>query len=299
MTDDETFTPDEQATWDSMKAADSAPAPEPAPVAPVPEPEPAPAAVEPPATAPAPKEDDRIPVAVLIEERKEWQRRLAKAMKPKQPAAPAVEVPKIDPDNITVDTLKAMAQKLTGLETERQEQAELNAIGEFGIRHAAEFKKTAADFDDAYNHLRTSRAQQLVESGVVQTAQDLNAHLRAEEADILRLCARMNVNPAAFVYNLALGAGYAKAAPPPEPAPAPANGATERDPKTGQFLGKPDLKAKVEMAAKGQAQATNPVGSAGAGQGGPLDLRALANLDGDDFDKATAGKAWEKMWKNA
>jgi hypothetical protein len=298
MTDDTDFSPAEQATWDAMKAEQ--PIPEPAPE-PTPEPAdtlPAAAAPEPAKPEPVEKEEvERIPLSVLLEERKEarerfraLERQLQQFTQPKP-----VETPAIDP-NDHVGLLKHTAAELEAIKREREQMAELNALGQFGQAHAQEFKKQAADFDEAYNHLRMSRAQQLMEQGA--DPQQIAIVLRGEEADILRMCAKMGVNPASMVYALSHGAGYTKAAPAVTESPGSVNNALReaaRDEKTGQFV-KADPKAKVEMAAKGHAQAANPVAAAGAGQGGPIDLRALAGLDGDEFDKATDGRAWKKLW---
>lgn len=295
MTDD-TFTPAEQASWDAMKAEQPLPEPAATPEpTPAPTPEPA-AAVPEPGPRPDPERpgDDKtfIPLARYLEDKHDLKRQLAdvtrrlqEATSPRQP-----EQPKIDPRQQPHEAIELALNRLDRLDQQSQEQAELGAIADFGMRHAAEFKKTSPDFDDAYNHLRVSRAQQLVDAGV--NPQEVGAYLRNEEADILRMCARMNVNPATFVYGLAQSAGYAKASPTPTPAvPTPE---TPRDPGTGQFV-KTDPKTKVEIAAKGHDLAANPVAAAGAGQGGPLDLRALANLDGDEFDKATEGTKWRRL----
>lgn len=297
------FSADEAATWQAMQSVpEPAPepvrAPEPAPVpepaaAPAPTPEPAP---EPVATRPEPK---MVPLPELLETRRELQalRRQLQDMQPKQPQP---QTPAIDPENLTVDTVKTMAQKLVEYEQERERQAKLTELRNFGSAHAQEFIKTTPDFGDAYNHLRMARAQQLIDAGAVADQNQLAAKIQEEEADLIRLAAKWNVNPAHLAYNLAQTAGYQKAAPAPAAAPTPVSdspsaAATPPRDETGKFV-KVDAKTKVEMAARGHEQASNPVSAAGAGQGGPLDLRTLAHLDGEEFDKATSGRNWAKLW---
>ncbi len=304
MTDDNDFSPAEQAQWDAMKADAPAPAPEPVPAA-APAPEPAAAVTPPPPPEPKPAattdrhEPETVPLPVLLETRRELNA-LKRQMEALQPKPTPQQQAAIDPENLTVDTVKTMAQRMLEMEQERARQSELGYIATFGQQHAVEFKKTTPDFEDAYAFLRNGRAEQHFADGM--PPQEIAQQLMQEEADILRMCARMRVNPAAFVYGLAQSAGYQKAAPAADPAaPAltavPAASPTPARDEKGQFV-KADAKTKVEMAAKGHEQATNPVATVGAGQGGPLDLRALAALDGDEFDKATSGKNWAKLWGN-
>jgi hypothetical protein len=279
MDDNEVMTesPEEKAFFDS-KGADTV----------VVEKEPElPLAGEPAKEEPAKEEpkSHTVPLATLLEERREAKAKLDKVMsridKLQEMIQPKEEpTARPDPNIDPIGALKEAQERLDRFENQGKESAEIRAIADFGQRHAEAFRQQKPDFDEAYNHLRHSRANQLMESGKAETPEALNRMILNEEKEIIQMCARMNVSPAAFMYNLASAVGYA-----------PKQAAAEV-----QEVKQPSAEEKIKMVAEGQARAANPVGKAGSAGNGKLDLKALALLDDDEFDKATSGKNWSKMW---
>lgn len=275
--------PEEKAFFDS-KGADIVEAKEPElPLAETPE------------TKEPPKEEHTeapktVPLAALLEERREAKAKLDKVMSRIdklqeliQPPTPPAERP--DPNVDPIGALKEAQERLDRFENQGKESAEIQAISNWGRQHAEAFRQQKPDFDEAYNHLRHSRANQLMNEGKVDTPEALNRTILAEEKQIIQLCAQMGVSPAAFMYNLAAAVGYA-----PKAAVEPAQAAPA--------VVQPTPEEKVKMVAEGQARASNPVSKAGSAGNGKIDLKALAMLDEDEWDKATSGKNWEKLWRN-
>lgn len=284
-------TPEEKVFFENRGSVpEPKPEPKPEPVAEAPKAaEPAPVAEQ-----PKPAEQKTVPLAALMEERRQFQEKLDRAMG-RFEQLQAMLQPKQEPQEPL-----PIEKRVEQIESHAQQQAFLEQLRGFGSRHAAEFAKQTPDFFDGYNHLRTSRANQLMESGQVRSAEELNMRIQQEEAGILQLCAQMNVDPAAFMYNLARSAGYQVVAPTTPPAETNnairEAAATPRDPETGKFVPKaPTAEEKIKIQAEGMSRAENPVNKAGAGVPGPIDVKAIMNMDDDEFDKATQGKNWKKL----
>lgn len=286
-----TESPEEKSFFDS-KGAPPAAAPEPVVTPPVATPTPEPVAAPAPTPAPEPQ-PKTVPLATMLEERRRFEARI-NALEAKI-APPAPTPPPPNPEEDPIAAIRRNDERLAAFEKQQAEQAEVAAIADFGARHAAEFRKEHADFDQAYQHIRTARANQLMEQGLVNTPQELNQRIYAEEREIITMAAKMNVSPAALMYNLALSAGYtpAQAAAAVEAAPEPA--AAQPAPVSPVAPPTPSVPDKLKMAADGQARATSSA-KAPSGAGGPLDLRAVAMLANDEWDKATEGDNWKKLW---
>jgi hypothetical protein len=236
---------------------------------------------------PEPRVTKVVPLPTLLEESREAKIKLEKVMaridklqELIQPPAPPPERP--DPNVDPIGALKEAQERLDRFENQGKESAEIQTIANFGRQHAEAFRQQKPDFDEAYNHLRVSRANQLMNEGKVDSPEALNKTILAEEKEIIQMCAKMGVSPAAFMYNLAAAVGYTPKG--------------QEAPQAPQAPAQPTAEEKVKMAAEGQARASNPVSKAGAGGNGKVDLKALAMLDDDEFDKATSGKNWSKMW---
>lgn len=277
-----TETPEEKAFFES-RGSDPKPEPKPEPIAEAPKPEaPKPEAKPEPKPEVRAEEPKHVPLPALLEERdrrKAAEAKLEKLLQRFEKLAPVEEPKPLNVDEQPIEAIKDLVDFKQQTIQQQRQQEELRQIQEFGFRHAQEFAKSAPDFNDAYQHLRHARANQLVDSGQVTTAAELNAVLMQEEAAIIRQCAQWGVNPAQFIYNMSMGAGYSRPEAPkaaPEPAPAPS------------------VEEKVKMAAEGHERAASSAKTP-AGQGGPIDWRAIANLDDEEFDKATSGKNWRKI----
>lgn len=278
--DDDVMTesPEEKAFFDS-KGADTVVVETPDPELPLAEAEKEPEPKEP---AHEPK---TVPLAALLEERKEaklkydrMMARLDKLQELVQPPEKPAERP--DPNVDPIGALKEAQERLDRFENQGKESQEEQAIGNFAKQHADAFRQVKPDFDEAYNFIRANRAQELMNTGRA-TMEDVGLQLRAEEKQIIKTAAQFQVSPAAFMYALAQAGGYT-----------PKQAAAEAQ----EPIKQPTPEEKIKMQAEGQARAANPVGKAGAAGNGKLDLKALAMLDDDEFDKATSGKNWSKMW---
>lgn len=272
-----TESPEEKAFFDSKGGetvtVDQQPEPE-LPLDPQPE-----------ATSPVetkePEKPHTVPLAALLEERAKYKKlnekieKLQSLIQPQeQPKAP------VDPDVDPIGALKELhqerAQERAERERQTQEYNEYQQTTTIGQQAANAFRQVKPDFDEAYNYLRHSRANQLMEAGQVSSPEELNYKILAEEKQIIQMCAGMGISPAAMMYHLASAAGYAKA----ESAPA--------------SIAAPTPEEKVKMAAEAQRKAAPPIKAASANSG-PIDLKALLKLDDDEFDKATSGNNWRKL----
>lgn len=252
----------------------------------VPQPEPAPEPVQAVENAPEAKPEEpkpekssvtHVPLATFLEQKallKEQTRRLDKLQalidgnnQPKQEPEP-------DPTQDPIKALQALNDWKKQQEQEKLAGAEIQSIATFGQQHAAVFAQEKPDFYDAFNHLRNARANQLMER--VESADELNRALLHEEAQLIQLCKNWGVNPASFTYNLAISAGYA----PKQAAPQ---------------VQEPTPKEKIEIAAQAQSRATAAVSKAPSGGNGKIDLKALIQMNGKDFDDATDGDGWRKL----
>lgn len=222
---------------------------------------------------------NHVPLAVLLAEREKHAQRMAKfesrIEKLQELIQPKAEPERIDPQLDPIKAIEHLNQKLEQLENEKKTVGEVNALAQFGQRQAQAFAEKAPDFYDAYNHLRHSRADQLMNSGAVSTPQELNDRVLREEQDIIKMCANMGIDPAQFMYNLAQTAGY-KTPQPVVQAPTP--------------------EQKIKIAATGQQRAGAGISKVGAGSNGPVDLKALLNSSDSEFDKLTASDAdWRRL----
>lgn len=241
---------------------------------------------EEPAKAEESKKPEHVPLATYLEERNEWKRkfgtqeqRLAKLQDLINaqfgPKPPEQEV--INPETDPIKAIQNLAQELETLKEEKKLVGEVQAIAQFGQRQAQAFAQEKPDFYDAYNHLRQARANQLLETGTVQSPQELNNTVLREEQDILKMCARMQIDPARFMYNLAMTAGYT-----PQQA-------------QQQTVQAPSQEEKIKIQSQGQQRAAATASKMSSGSGGPIDLKALVNLSEEEFDKATSGSNWKKI----
>lgn len=229
-----------------------------------------------------PEKPHQVPLAVLLAEREKasqrmakYEARLEKLQELLTPPKPEPEV--INPETDPIKAIQNLAQELETLKEEKKLVGEVQAIAQFGQRQAQAYVQEKPDFYDAYNHLRQARANQLLETGTVQSPQELNNTVLREEQDILKMCARMQIDPARFMYNLAMTAGYT-----PQQA-------------QQQTVQAPSQEEKIKIQSQGQQRAAATASKMSSGSGGPIDLKALVNLSDEEFDKATSGNNWKKI----
>lgn len=139
----------------------------------------------------------------------------------------------------------------------------------------AEFMKTNADFDAAYNHIRNIRMADLRAYGVPES--DISRQLLIEEVRLSENAILNGKNPAAVLYDLAKRHGYTPTAAAAPGAPAP------------------NATAKLEEIQRAQA-AARPLSSTPSTPDPEISPEALRNATDTDLNKIVMdAKAWEKL----
>jgi hypothetical protein len=233
------------------------------------------------------KKDDRtVPYGALHEERQlrkeakaeatELREKMARmeervqmfqeAIKPAEPEVSFDDDPaeylrkQAEQTNQTLDSLKQQQEQ----QLQRQQQAAAN--NQFMQRYqaaAAEYSEQNPQFQDAYQHLIENRVQEHMIAGLNKD-QAIETANREEQA-IVRMAFENGSNPAEKLVELAKIRGW---------------NATSQE--------KAPPVDKVDQVTKGQSEAKT---ISKGGQGNTtLTLESLADLDGDEFDKA-----WEKL----
>ena len=134
----------------------------------------------------------------------------AELKKVTQPAAPD---PATDPLGSLMHQMKEIRERVDALnnktsetvqQSEQQKQQELFMNAVTGSINA--FKTTHPDYDKAYEHLRTSRIDDLVNTGYSKT--EANQLVNNEEYMIALRALQTGKDPAAIAYNMAVKLGY-------------------------------------------------------------------------------------------
>lgn len=206
------------------------PASEPAPEVETPASEPE-AAAPPIAAKPEPEaqEDSKVPLKALQEARREKQeaeRRLAEltgylqAMQaqqrpPEQPQQPDPIAQSDDP----LAQLSAVAQKVQQIEQRGQQSEQINQLSNAYRSAASEYAKEKPDFMDAYNHLVSSRQNELKAMGYSEA--DIPRIIFNDEMGLAMNAFQQRRNPGEIIYDYAKARGYSGPAPKVEEKPAP------------------------------------------------------------------------------
>jgi hypothetical protein len=129
------------------------------------------------------------------------------------------------------------------------------------------FRATHPDYDDAMNHLRETRKDELTLFGITDE-QQIEAELQSNARNIAMVAMQQGKNPAELIYQLATRAGYK---------------ATKAPSNTGETT--------LETVLKGQETASQTLSKGGEAEKGNT-MDALLNADGETFDKM-----WEDIFK--
>jgi hypothetical protein len=167
----------------------------------------------------------------------------------------------------TSQTLEQMQKQQQEAMQKQQQQAQANQFISRYQAAAQEYAESNPDFQDAYNHLVNGRVQEHMLAGGMDREQAVALAQREEQAIAARAFEE-GVNPAEKLVELAKLRGWTKA------------------PQSSKVNGTVDKVAQVE---KGQ-KAAKTISKGGSSEG-ELTLEALADMDGEDFDKA-----WEKLF---
>jgi hypothetical protein len=291
MPDTEALSPaDEAVLRDEAVSEGSAPAEAPAEPIPSAEPEAAPPPAEP-AGAETEKPAKMVPLPALQEARREakeakdlarrmeerFQRFLAEQAAPKPPAAPEID-PHATPLEAVVELWNDRFQERQQKAQQSQQNNQFNALVTAYRQKAMEFAQDNADFGDAYRHWQEGVAAELVDAMGYADPQAISSEIQRYETAIVQKAFADGVNPAERLYKAAQRRGYAKAQPKPTADPSQ------------------QARDQVETVQRGQKAAASLSTASGAAPEG-LSLKRLAEMDEDEFAKATEGNAWRKLWQ--
>ena len=194
-----------------------------------------PIVIEPPAdsTVQAPTADQTSLIELLRKSIAEEQQRAAEAsarlaalekqFQDKLQVQEPVPDPTTDPLGNMMHQLQQVNQNVTKLQQELTQEQQNNLLkqqfGEFvkSVQDIkAEYIKTTPDFNDAYNHIRNVRTEDLRAVGIPEA--DIPKVLLQDELNISQSAIQRGKNPAEEIYNMAKRYGYATkaAATPPE-----------------------------------------------------------------------------------
>jgi hypothetical protein len=181
---------------------------------------------------------------------------------PKEQPAPTVETD-------IFGVAKNLEGSVAEIKKQLADQAEANAqahefntvVGHYQ-RDAARFKSANADFDDAYNHLVKSRAEELISIGYDDPA-EIGKAISDDEFVIAQRAMRTGKSPAEIIYALAKQRGYMKVV---------------GDGKAGKGA------EKLETIRNGQ-QSNKSFSSTGGGSGDvDMTAEALLKMPNDEFE---------------
>lgn len=299
------------------------PEPPPTPVAPAPatpEPAPAPTPPEPaaPTTPAAPTEPTdkqrMVEFGALHEERERRKEERARREKAEaelarltgrfstleelaraaaQPAPQATPDVNTDPVGHFQAEIAARDQKIAQFEQwvqqqqqQAREQQVVATIRQRAVAAEAEFARATPDYTEAADYVQTIRNAQLEAIGFTDPVQR-QQQLAMEALNLAAQAEQRGQNAAAIIYAMAKATGWKPKASPAVATPAPAAPQVPIDQNAAK---------KLETVARGQA-ANQSIGKLN-GQSAPTEtsLDALLKMSDEDFDKATKGDAWRKLF---
>lgn len=174
-----------------------------------------------------------------------------------------------------------------------QQQATINAIRTRAVAAEAEFVKTTPDYIEAAEFVQNIRNAQLEAVGFTDPAQR-QQQLAIEALNLAAGAEQRGQNAAAVIYQMAKASGWkpkaAAAVAAAASQPVAANG-------TAQLQADPSGAKKLETVAKGQV-ANQSLGKLN-GQSAPAGERSLEELlkmSDEEFDAATKGDNWRKLF---
>ena len=158
-------------------------------------------------------------------------------------------------------------------EQERQAQVAMQQFSEQLSMDEQRFVQQQQDYYDAVEFLKQSRYQELQSIGV--SPPEIQRAIINDTVYLAQQAARAGKTPPQAFYDMAVARGYAKAAKAQPTAAASSN--------------------RVQQVAQGQRAAAG-MGASGGDSGGDLSLAKLENMSDDEFEQATSGERWRKLW---
>lgn len=227
------------------------------------------------------REPKTVPLAALLEERKEakererrMEERLAQVIQRFAPQQQAQQPQKPSVDEQPVEVVRELAQWRDQVEQHQVRQAQQQQIVNVLTASEAEFAKTTPDYNDAAAFLRTGRAQELAALGFAP--HEIQNSLVHEAMTITQRALQSGRNPAEVAYSLAKARGYTG-----KKAEAQA----------------PAVEKQIETIARGAAASQSLGTAGGAPNEGGLSLKALADMSNEDFGKISDADFMKQMMK--
>jgi len=180
----------------------------------------------PPVTTPAPDQSN-VYLQQLLRDREEAGKLMGEQMKQLQAkidqmSAPPAPDPATDPLGAMMHQMKQMEKQIADFQkgaTETQAQATQQQQAQQLLNHVkqqiGEFSKTHADYQQAYEHLKSVRTADYTEMGLTQA--QIIQQLGNDERTIVQQALQQGKNPAELVYSFAKRYGYV----PPVATPTP------------------------------------------------------------------------------
>lgn len=157
---------------------------------------------------------------------------------------------------------EALQRRLDEESAQRQQQAHQQnyetQVRNYAMASEAEFRKQNPAYDEAVNHLRSSRAAELALFNL--NPQQIEAQLTYEAMSLAQTCAQQGYDFGDFVYRLAETKGY-------KPAP-DKSGAEE----------------KIKTVSQGQDRAKSLSAAGGKSSGAEMTVESLLKMENDEFD---------------
>jgi hypothetical protein len=165
------------------------------------------------------KETKQIPLAVLLAERKDFERKLADLERRLTP--PVQEQPKTeeeqppDPETDPIGALKYNQKKWAEFQQQQQQNAYRDQLTTAYQRSLHSYMAVEPAFKDAYEHALKSRAQELTAYGMSEG--EIDAALKNDQLQLAETAIRQGKNPAEMIYKFAEARGFQKKAPEQKP----------------------------------------------------------------------------------
>lgn len=182
------------------------------------------------------------------------------------------ETPPPDPEQDIFGYVKWLSERNARLEQQqaalaqqREQERVATEIQSFYRNDAVSFLQKQPDFADAYRHVASSYASELVAQGYTEA--QVQQILMNEEARIAYQARQAGQSPSEIIYRMAQARGYVPKGSQPAAA------------KTSEAS---DAAAKLAAIQKGQ-RATQTLSGAGGQSGDGLTLEALANMSDEEF----------------
>lgn len=173
--------------------------------------------------------------------------------------------------------LEALQQQTRQFQEHQTRQTEEQRLAVHVATLEQQFASQAPDYVEAVKFAKEFRVKMYTAAGM--NPQAAQAEVQREVNRFVQEQIRAGLNPAASAYEMAKAMGYT-----PKQAAAAAQAAEQPRTETGQFA--PQKSEKLDTVARAQQAHRSPTAANGAAaEGNGLSMKALAEMDNDEFEK--------------